>query len=60
MSQYRHLTQFEISQLKADGSRATDWSLIEVSEDFEVAQIVQSRIEGRLRLDSKAQMKYST
>ncbi len=60
MQQYRHLTQLEISQLKADSSRATDWSLIEVSEDFKVTQIVQSRIEGRLRLDSKAQIKYST
>ncbi len=60
MSQYRGLTQCEISQLKADGSRATDWSLIEVSDDFETSQIIQTRIEGRLKLDSKAQIRYST
>ncbi|MFR9496083.1 MAG: DUF4954 family protein [Rikenellaceae bacterium] len=60
MRQYRLLTRQEILQLQTDGSRATDWSLVEVSEDFAPSQIAQSRIEGRLKLDSKAQLRYST
>lgn len=60
MQLHRQLTQQEISQLQTNGSRAIDWSLVEVSEDFAPSQIVQSRIEGWLKLDSKAQLRYST
>ncbi len=59
MANFRLLTDAEIAELKADGNFSSDWSLIEVSTDFSPSQIKHSRLEGVVRIDSKAKIIHS-
>lgn len=50
MFEYRKLTDVETCLLKAGGNISSDWTKIEVAEDFCVEQIVASYLEGVVRI----------
>ncbi len=56
MANYRSLTAAEIAALQASGSFSSDWSLIEVSDDFCTSQIQQSRLSGHVIVESGARV----
>ncbi len=56
MSELRNLTAAERVAVESGGSSAADWSQIYVAGDFSPAQIVQSRLEGRVELASGARI----
>ncbi len=60
MSALRNLTPAEIESIERTGSTAEDWSQVLVASDFSPAQIVQSRLEGRVELLSEARIISST
>lgn len=59
MEQLRALTAAEILELEAGGSICTQWSQVRVSSDFSTSQIVRSRLEGRVELESNARIAFS-
>lgn len=52
----RSLTAAEIAAVEACGSSAEAWSEVRVSEDFHPAQLLQSRLEGRVEIASGARI----
>lgn len=52
----RRLTAAEIEAVRALGTTADDWSKIAVSEDFDPAQLQQSRLSGVVELGSGARI----
>lgn len=52
MEKFRRLTQDEIESLKRQMCSATDWSTIEVSQDFSSEHIRYARFSGNIRLGS--------
>ena len=54
MKKYRKLTESEIQELRHAAVSAENWSLIDVSQDFETSQLQQCRLEGIVRIDSQA------
>ncbi len=50
MNSYRKLTAEEISVLKQQMCSATDWDMIDVSEDFNARYVRHSRFSGQIRL----------
>ena len=50
MRQYRKLTSSEIERLQQQMCSATDWSLIEVVEDFNTEYIRYTRFSGNIRI----------
>ena len=46
----RNLASAEIEQLKNNGNRCADWSLISVVDDFECDKVVGNRFSGRVTL----------
>lgn len=57
---YRNLTASEIAALERSGNRSTDWSKVEVADDFSTGQLVQSSLEGVVRIGSGATIRNST
>lgn len=52
MEEFRRLTQDEIESLKRQMCSATDWSTIEVAQDFSTEHIKYVRFSGNVRLGS--------
>ena len=50
MMNYRKLTEVEVERLKAQMCKASDWSMIEVVEDFSPDYIHYARFSGNIRL----------
>lgn len=50
MKNYRKLTEVEVERLKAQMCKASDWSMIEVVEDFSPDHIHYARFSGNIRL----------
>ena len=50
MAQQRTLTPSEIKQLEIQGCSSADWSLVVVSENFDVNQIQNSRFSGKISI----------
>ena len=52
----RNLTSHEIEAVERRGTTADDWSQVRVSEDFDPAQLLQSRLGGTVELGSGARI----
>lgn len=52
MKKFRKLTDGEVARLQAQMCTATDWSQVEVSEDFTTEHVRAARLSGRIRLGS--------
>ena len=52
MTDYRKLTAQEVEILKAQTCSASDWDLIEVSEDFSPEYVLHARFSGKIRIGS--------
>lgn len=60
MSQYRNISPQEIAAVEALGTSAESWSDVMVCDDFGPTQLVQSRLEGAIWIDSGARIVRST
>lgn len=60
MSQYRNISPQEIAAVEALGTSAESWSDVMVCDDFVPTQLVQSRLEGAIWIDSGARIVRST
>ncbi|MDE5690981.1 MAG: DUF4954 family protein, partial [Alistipes sp.] len=50
MSRLRKMTAAEIAEAEKNGTTAEEWSQVLVSEEFDPAQLRQSRLEGRVEI----------
>lgn len=59
MANFRKLTTEECALLGRNGVECEDWSLVDVSEDFEPSQLRQCSLSGIIRLESGAKIRRS-
>lgn len=60
MNAFRHLRIQEIAQLEKQLCLCSDWSKIQVSQDFQVSQLMRSSFKGSFRINSGAIIEDST
>ena len=46
----RNLSPSEIEQLKVNGNRCADWSLVSISDNFDCSKVIGNRFNGRVAL----------
>lgn len=54
MTVFRPLSNQEIGQLERQGCLSSDWTKIQVSQDFQTAQLLRSSLNGNIKIDSGA------